>query len=225
MKHEQFVNCWTGDWSKGHFDPKEDLMKSTDENHFTSVYFQRLYAVAHTVLAKVGDDHYCSWEECVFHWWLTPRHWISLHWTMDCWYMKKKVMVVVSGDIVYSDTPYLLNLYWTFYRPIEMRALFCCGSTVHASGTVLIRHIFLLHIRFTLGLQRRHQKFKLTTFWEETFTNVNNRILNYLSKFQIDIPKNGSYSCSKLNKSAHNYIATTMFFGKRMPTSPFSHIS
>ena len=41
---------------------------------------------------------------------------------------------------------------------------------------------------YILGLQWRHQKFELTTFWTKFLRNVNNPILNALCKFQVDIP-------------------------------------
>ena len=67
-------------------------------------------------------------------------------------------------------------------------------------------------------------KINLRTFLTKVSHNVNDSILKNLCKVQVDTNKCKSYSCSKFRKSSYIYIAVAMLVGKRMPTSPFSHI-
>ena len=46
--------------------------------------------------------------------------------------------------------------------------------------------------------------------WTKLLQNVNNRILKYLCKIQVDTPKSKSYSCSKFRKSPYIYIAAAI---------------
>ena len=51
-------------------------------------------------------------------------------------------------------------------------------------------------------------------------------ILKALSKFQVDIPINARITAvQSLENVRYIYITAAMLVGKRMPTSPFSHMA
>ena len=56
------------------------------------------------------------------------------------------------------------------------------------------------------GLQWRHQKFKLTTFWTKFWHNLNNPILKNLCKFQVDIPINAKSTAVQSFENLHTLI-------------------
>ena len=73
-----------------------------------------------------------------------------------------------------------------------------------------------------LGLQWRHQKFKLTTSTTKFLHKVNNPTLNVLCKFQFDLPINPRVRAVQCLDDPHTFILQQPCW---KAASPFSHIT
>ena len=72
------------------------------------------------------------------------------------------------------------------------------------------------------GLQRRHQKFKLATFPTKLLDNVNNPILKYLCKFQINIQPHARVTAVQSLEDLYTFILWQPSWWSQAHPQPFS---